>query len=203
VQTIMTVFLIALDVAVFLLELTSAGAGLEAFALWPPRAISPDSPGFHLWQLVTYSALHASFAHLAFNMLGLYIFGREVERVLGAGRMLALYLASVVAGALTQLAVFGWLTHGVAYPTIGASAGVFGALVAYALLFPERRVVLLFPPVPMPAWLFATGYAALELMLGISGNAPEVAHFAHLGGMAAAAALVLYWSHAGADPRAG
>ena len=55
----------------------------------------------------------------------------------------------------------------------------------------------------MPAWLFATGYAALELVLGISGNAPEVAHFAHLGGMAAAAALVLYWSHAGANPRAG
>lgn len=94
-----------------------------------------------------------------------------------------------------QLAVLGWLMRGAAYPTIDASAGAFGALVAYALLFPERRVVLLFPPVPMPAWLFATGYAALELVLGISGNAPDVAHFAHLGDMAAV--LVLYWSHGG------
>jgi len=131
---------------VFLLELTRAGEGLEAFALWPPRAFSPDSPGFHLWQLVTYSTLHASFAHLAFNMLGLFMFGREVERVLGARRMLALYLASIVAGALAQLAVLWWLMRGAAYPTIGASAGVFGALIAYALLFPRRRVVLLFPP---------------------------------------------------------
>jgi len=142
----MTVFLIALDVAVFLLELTRAGEGLEAFALWPPRAFSPDSPGFHLWQLVTYSTLHASFAHLAFNMLGLFMFGREVERVLGARRMPALCLASIVAGALVQLAVLWWLMRGAAYPTIGASAGVFGALIAYALLFPRRRVVLLFPP---------------------------------------------------------
>lgn len=76
-----------------------------------------------------------------------------------------------------QLAVLGWLMRGAAYPTIDASAGVFGALVAYALLFPERRVVLLFPPVPMPAWLFATGYAALELVLGTSGNAPQCGTF--------------------------
>lgn len=199
----MTVYLIALDVAVFLLELRTAGEGFESFALWPPRSISPESPGFHLWQLVTYSTLHASFAHLALNMPGLFLFGREVERVLGARRMLALYLASIVAGALAQLAVLGWLMRGAAYPTIGASAGVFGALVAYAVLFPTRSVVLLFPPVPMPAWLFATGYAVLELVLGISGNAPEIAHFAHLGGMAAAAALVLYWSHAEANPRGG
>jgi len=199
----MTVFLIALDVAIFLLELSSPGAWLETFALWPPRALSPDSPGFHLWQLVTYSTLHASFAHLAFNMLGLFMFGREIERVLGARRMLALYLTSTVTGALAQLAVLAWLTHGPAAPTIGASAGVFGTLVAYALLFPERRVILLFPPVPMPAWLFATGYAAIELLLGVTGDAPGIAHFAHLGGMAAAAVLVLYWSHAGANSRAG
>ena len=199
----MTVFLIALDVAIFLLELSSPGAWLETFALWPPRALSPDSPGFHLWQLVTYSTLHASFAHLAFNMLGLFMFGREIERVLGARRMLALYLASTVTGALAQLAILAWLTHGPAAPTIGASAGVFGTLVAYALLFPERRVILLFPPVPMPAWLFATGYAAIELLLGVTGDAPGIAHFAHLGGMAAAAVLVLYWSHAGANSRVG
>ena len=107
----MTVFLIALDVVVFLLELTRAGEGLEAFALWPPRAFSADSPGFHLWQLVTYSTMHASFA---------------------------------------QFAILWWLMRGAAYPTIGASAGVFGVLVTYALLFPKRRVVMLFPPCRCP-----------------------------------------------------
>ncbi len=95
-------------------------------------------------------------------------------------------------GALVQLVVS--LAHaGDAYPTVGASAGVFGVPVAYALFFPQRRVVLLFPPVPLPAWLFATIYALLELLLGMSGNEPDVAHFAHLGGMVGALVLVLHW----------
>ncbi|MBB3261900.1 membrane associated rhomboid family serine protease [Paraburkholderia bannensis] len=143
--------------------------------------------------------LHGSFGHLAFNMLGLFMFGREVERVVGARRMGTLYLASIVAGALTQLATMLWLISATtpAWPTIGASAGVFGALMAYALLFPERRVMLLFPPVPMPARLFAWGYAVVELVLGINRLEPAVAHFAHLGGMAAAAVLIIAWMQAG------
>lgn len=115
------------------------------------------------------------------------MFGRDVERALGGKRWFALYFASVVSGALVQLLVS--LAHaGDAYPTLGASAGVFGVLVAYALFFPQRRVMLLFPPVPMPAWLFATMYGILEFMLGVSGNEPGIAHFAHLGGMLGAGA---------------
>jgi membrane associated rhomboid family serine protease len=71
---------------------------------------------------------------------------------------------------------------------------VFGVLAAYALIFPRRRVVLLFPPIPMPAWFFATGYAVIELLLGMSREAPGVAHFAHLGGMVGAVALIVFWS---------
>lgn len=98
-----------------------------------------------------------------------------------------------MSGALVQLLVS--LAHaGDAYPTLGASAGVFGVLVAYALFFPQRRVMLLFPPVPMPAWLFATMYGILEFMLGVSGNEPGIAHFAHLGGMLGALVLVLHWA---------
>jgi membrane associated rhomboid family serine protease len=140
--------------------------------------------------------LHANFTHIAFNMFGLYLFGRDVEDVLGRARLLLLYVASVAAGGVVQVAVL-LASSPTDNPTIGASAGVFGLLVSYAVLFPQRRVVLLFPPIPMPAWLFATGYAAIELLLGVSGDSSGVAHFAHLGGMLGAIACLLIWTRRG------
>jgi membrane associated rhomboid family serine protease len=189
----MTLLLIALNVFFFALEAIDPPSLIERFALWPLYPANAGAPAFHVWQLLTYSALHANLAHLAFNMFGLLMFGREVERVLGAARLLMLYAVSVACGGVVQL-LTAIAVGGDAYPTIGASAGIFGVLVAYALLFPQRRIVLLFPPIPMPAWLFATGYALIELLLGISGEAPGVAHFAHLGGMAGAIAIIGYWS---------
>jgi membrane associated rhomboid family serine protease len=78
-------------------------------------------------------------------------------------------------------------------PTIGASGGVFGLLLAYAFLFPRRKVVPLIPPIPMPAWLFATIYAGVELFLGVTGTMSDVAHFAHLGGMVGSALVISQW----------
>ncbi len=190
----MTTALILLNIAVFLFEQAMPEPLLDTFALWPlMRSPAVATPPFHVWQLLTYSALHANFTHIAFNMFGVYIFGRDVEGVIGPARLLVLYIASVVAGGAVQILVL-LLSPPLAYPTIGASAGVFGLLVSFAILFPRRRLVLLFPPIPMPAWLFATGYAALELLLGVSGGAPGVAHFAHLGGMLGALACLLAWS---------
>jgi membrane associated rhomboid family serine protease len=190
----MTFFLVALNIAVFLLESADTTPLIDAFALWPPPSVSlPGAPAFHVWQLGTYSLLHASVSHLFFNMFGLYMFGRDVESVLGRARLAILYAASVLAGGLVQLAVL-LASPPVGYPTVGASAGVFGMLLTYAVLFPRRRVVLLFPPIPMPAWLFAAGYAAVELLLGVSGRAAGVAHFAHLGGMLGALACLICWS---------
>jgi membrane associated rhomboid family serine protease len=190
----MTIALVILNLAVFLFETAAPQPFLDLFALWPPaQASAQGAPPFHVWQLLTYSVLHANFTHIAFNMFGLYIFGRDVEDVVGHARLLLLYVASVVAGGIVQIAVL-LASSPMGYPTIGASAGVFGLLVSYAVLFPQRRVILLFPPIPMPAWLFATGYAALELLLGVSGNASGVAHFAHLGGMLGAIACLLVWS---------
>jgi len=83
--------------------------------------------------------------------------------------------------------------HTEAAPTIGASGGVFGLLLAYALLFPRRKVIPLIPPIPMPAWLFATLYAGLELVLGVTGTQADVAHFAHIGGMLGSAMVVVTW----------
>lgn len=189
----MTLALVIFNVVAFFLELASPESAIDAFALWPLSAAGTDHT-FHWWQILTYSALHANFLHLAVNMFGLQMFGREVERVFGAGRLLKLYVMSVAGGALTQLCVAAF-THGPDYPTIGASAGVFGLLIAYALLFPTRRIVLLFPPIPMPAWLFAIVYTLIELVLGVSGTEAGVAHFAHLGGVAGALLLLVRWLH--------
>jgi len=189
----MTVALVLLNICVFFVEAGNPESIIGTFALWPIGTAAGHP--FHVWQIVTYSALHAGLAHLALNMFGLFMFGGQVERVLGRLRLLVLYLASVVAGGVTQIVVLLATMH-TGTPTVGASAGVFGLLVSYAVMFPQRRVVLLFPPIPMPAWLFATGYALIELLAGVSGDTSGVAHFAHLGGMLGAIVCLRFWGRA-------
>jgi membrane associated rhomboid family serine protease len=170
------------------------GARMGAFALWPPGG-GVFVPDFAPWQLVTYAFLHGNLTHLLFNMFALYMFGSEVERLLGARRYLVYYFACIIGAGLTQLLVAG-ADDGFARATVGASGGVFGLLLAYGLAFPHRKLMLLFPPIPMPAWLFVTLYGILELVLGVTRTADGVAHFAHLGGMAAGFLLILYWRRA-------
>ena len=162
-------------------------------ALWPLQPID-GQVYFRFWQLVTYSFLHSHdhLSHLAFNMLGLWMFGAEVERYVGPGRLLACYFASVITAALSQFFI-PVLMGAPPTPTIGASGGGFGLLLAYAFLFPTRRVVPLIPPIPMPAWVFAAIYAALELVLGVTGTEAGVAHFAHLGGMVGSILVIGQW----------
>jgi membrane associated rhomboid family serine protease len=190
--------LIAANVAMYLLQKflqqSSSGDSFDVlFALWPLTPVDGQM-FFHVWQIITYAFLHdtRSIYHLLFNMLGLWMFGSEIERTVGARRLLACYFASVITAGLTQLfvpALFGAPPA----PTIGASGGVFGLLLAYALLFPHRKVVPLIPPIPMPAWLFATLYAGLELFMGVTGALAGIAHFAHLGGMIGSALVVMQW----------
>jgi len=160
------------------------------FALWP--ATDPRSP-FALWQILTYGFLHGNVTHIAFNMFALWMFGRELEWLMGSQRFLIYFLVCVVGAALVQLLVAGF--QGGLYPTVGASGGVFGILLAYGLTFPNRIVMLLFPPIPMKAKYFVLFYGLLELYLGVSGNAPGIANFAHLGGMLFGFLLLQYWSH--------
>jgi membrane associated rhomboid family serine protease len=188
--------LVAANVLVFVLQSVSNGALDGLFALWPLQPIDGVSY-FHFWQIITYAFLHSTghITHLLFNMLGLWMFGAEVERYVGPRRLLACYFASVVTAALSQLFV-PMLFGAPPSPTIGASGGVFGLLLAYAFLFPTRKVVPLIPPIPMPAWLFATLYAAVELFLGVTGTLSGVAHFAHLGGMVGSALVIMQWRYA-------
>ncbi|MBL8345018.1 MAG: rhomboid family intramembrane serine protease [Rubrivivax sp.] len=156
-----------------------------------PFALFPLSSGlFWPWQLLTYAFLHGDGFHLFFNMLGLWMFGSELERLWGPRRYLAFLLAGVLAAAMAQLLVsmvMGWRD-----PTVGASGGLFALLLAYGMLFPNRVIMPLFPPIPMKARTFVIVFGVLELVLGLSG-ARGVAHFAHLGGMVGGFFMIRYW----------
>ncbi len=158
------------------------------FGLWP--ATAENSP-FAIWQVVTYSFLHGGLPHLFFNMFALWMFGRNIEWLMGSRRFLVYYLACVVGAAVVQLIVASTQTS--IYPTIGASGGVFGILLAFGMAFPNRMIVLLIPPIPMKAKYFVILYGLLELYFGMTGIAPGVAHFAHLGGMLFGYLLIQYW----------
>jgi membrane associated rhomboid family serine protease len=178
----------SLVIVTALCYLAELGAGddiIAPFALWPLQS------GFMPWQLISYAFLHASISHIVFNMFGLWMFGRALEAELGSRATLLLYFASVLSAGLMQLLVTS-MTGGI-YPTLGASGGVFGLLLAYGLYFPRRTIVLLIPPIPMRAWLFVTLYGGIELFLGVTGTQAGVAHFAHLGGMIGAYLLIRFY----------
>lgn len=178
--------LLIANVAVFLLEQLLGVNLIGWFALWPP-----GSGLFMPWQVGTYAFLHGSLSHLAFNMFGLWMFGSELERLWGSRRMVVFYSASVLAAAAVQLLVTSAL--GEQSPTVGASGGVFGLLLGFAMVFPHRKITPLIPPIPMPAWLFVTLYGLIELLLGVTGSASGIAHFAHLGGLLGGWLVIRYW----------
>jgi membrane associated rhomboid family serine protease len=155
------------------------------FALWPLQ-----SGLFWPWQLVSYGFLHGSMLHLFFNMLGLWMFGSELERLWGRSRYAQFLLASLLAAALTQLLIT-WLT-GSNVPTVGASGALFGLLLAFGMLFPNRTIMPLFPPIPMKARTFVIVFGVIELLFGLSGRS-GVAHFAHLGGMLGGFLMIRFW----------
>ncbi|HUJ53917.1 MAG TPA: rhomboid family intramembrane serine protease [Steroidobacteraceae bacterium] len=183
--------LILINVGVYLLEKVAPDLMLGLFALWPLH-----TPLFRPWQLISYAFLHdpTNLAHIFFNMFALFMFGRALESYWGARRFVLYYLICVLAAALTQLAVQGGVS-GVTEPepTLGASGGVFGVLLAFAWYFPRQRLFLIPIPVPIPAWLFVPAYGLLELVLGVTGRQQSVAHFAHLGGMLGGLLCILYW----------
>ncbi|MDE2219847.1 MAG: rhomboid family intramembrane serine protease [Gammaproteobacteria bacterium] len=186
------VLLIA-NVAIFAAQLYLPQLPFELLELWPLHS-SPLTGGvpFGPWQLVTYAFLHGSPAHLFFNMFALYMFGPDVEDLLGSKRFRIYYLACVVGASVSQQLVTATIYPSTA-PTLGASGGIFGLLLCYGMAYPHRRLMLIFPPIPMPAWLFVTLYGLAELYMGVFQSNQGVAHFAHLGGMAAGYLLIRYW----------
>lgn len=188
-----TRLIIIVNVAVYGLQMLAGDTLLFNFALWPlSSGLYRNAPSFEVWQLVTYGFLHGSPMHIFFNMFAVYMFGSDIERLLGANRYVTYYFVCVIGAAAAQLVTMQ-IMGGPAFPTVGASGGVFGLLLAYGMAYPHRRLMLLFPPIPMPAWVFVTLYGVVELVFGITGTQQGVAHFAHLGGMAAGFILLMYW----------
>ncbi|MBP7371019.1 MAG: rhomboid family intramembrane serine protease [Arenimonas sp.] len=177
---------------------------LAPFMLWPWGEFSvgldaeglPMHIGFMPWQLLTYGFMHGGMGHLFFNCLALYQFGSRLEYTWGSKRYLTFFLVCVVGAGLCQLAVTSYLYDPAQgpTPTIGASGGVFGLLLAYGMLFPKERLMLLIPPIPMSARTLVIVFGVIELVLGVTGTASGIAHFAHLGGMFFGWLLIRYWN---------
>lgn len=171
---------------------------------------NPESPFFRSYQVVTYMFLHADLSHLFFNMFALWMFGRVLEYQLSSQRFATYYLICGIGAALLQLLV-GWFEYSSAVqqmgmrtaqyllqvPTVGASGAVFGLLLAFGVLHPNAPIYMMFFPVPIKAKWFVMIYGAIELLLGMSGRQPGVAHYAHLGGMLWGYLLLWWWKRQG------
>jgi membrane associated rhomboid family serine protease len=148
---------------------------LKYFALNP---IDSEVFPFYPWQLFTYLFMHGGLWHLFMNMFALWMFGVELENIWGSRKFLAYYLMCGVGAGLSNLFI-NPLIGGMQLPTIGASGAVYGILVAFGMLFPNREIFLYFL-FPIKAKYFVAGYMLLELLS--VGSHTGVAHLAHLGG---------------------
>lgn len=192
--------LIASCIIVFLMQQMNPGLMLREFALWPAGDWAMRTPwgifdsAFAPWQLITSAFMHGGFFHLFVNMLALWMFGIQIENAWGSGRFLFYYLFCVVGASVVQLLVAtAAASGGSIYPTVGASGGVFGILLAFGLMYPNHQVMLLIPPIPMKAKWFVILFGAFSLFAGITGTMGSIAHFAHLGGMLFGLGLMIWW----------
>lgn len=157
--------------------------------LFPYLALFPIGSGnFFPWQLVSYMFLHASLGHIFFNLFALWIFGQAIENLWGSKRFLIYYMLTGIGAALIHM----WISGGGA-PTIGASGAVYGILLAFGMMFPDKYIMLLIPPIPIKAKYFVAFYGAIELFSGLTRSNSGVAHFAHLGGLLVGFILIKVW----------
>lgn len=198
--SIVKILLVVNGIAFFLL-LTANAQLIEFFALWPLGLTGkelPDGivPRFYIWQLISYSFLHGNFLHLLLNMYALWLFGSRIEQAWGSKAFGIYYFVCVIGAGLVQLFVASQaVSEGSIYPTVGASGGVFGLLLAFGLTYPNERLMLLFPPIILKAKWFVLIYACVELYAGVTGTLAGIAHFAHLGGMLFGFLLLWYWGN--------
>ena len=160
---------------------------MEYGALWPV-----ESGYFWPWQLVTYMFMHANFGHIFFNLFALWMFGQSIERLWGTNRFTVYYFITGIGAAILHMIV-----SGAGAPTIGASGAVYGILLAFGVMFPERPILLIFFPVPIKAKYFVAIFGALELINGVTSVGGGIAYFAHLGGMLFGFILIRYWKYKG------
>lgn len=204
--------LLIANVVCYLLQLLAGSLHIDLTDLFGLHFVLADN--FRVWQLVSYMFLHGSLTHLFFNMFSLWMFGGLIERTLGAKRFLTYWMVCGIGAGICQefwqtgqyfvegLNNYPMVNTGSAiismgdylnlWTTIGASGACYGVLLAFGMLFPNERIMLLLPPIPMKAKYFVAGYAAIELISAYASN-DNVAHFAHLGGMLFGWLLLRYW----------
>ena len=207
----MTKNLIIINVIIFIATLINENFMIGTFALF-----YPTSPYFHWWQVVTHMFMHGGFWHIFFNMYTLLIFGCVVERIIGSKKFLLFYFICGLGAVALHLGVeylqMQSYMNGAALgnataleqisaikgtPTVGASGAIYGVLMGYAMLFPDSKMTLLFPPVTLSAKWMVVAFAAIELVTGVTGWASGIAHFAHLGGMLIGWLMILWWRKGG------
>ena len=203
--------LIIINVIVFVASLLNQNFMIGTFALFYPTSVY-----FHWWQVVTHMFMHGGFWHIFFNMYTLLIFGCVVERIIGSKKFLLFYFICGLGAVALHLGVeylqMQSYMQGAALgnataiqdialikntPTVGASGAIYGVLMGYAMLFPESRMTLLFPPVTLSAKWMVVVFAAIELFTGVTGLSAGIAHFAHLGGMLIGWLMILSWRKRG------
>ncbi len=141
----------------------------------------PLGNGFHVWQLLTYMFMHGGLMHLFFNMFALWMFGMELENQWGSKKFFLYYIMCGLGAGLSNLLIAPlFSTSG---PTVGASGAVYGILIAFGMLYPDRPIFVYFL-LPIRAKYFVMFYIGLEIYAGITGTTDGIAHFAHLGGAA-------------------
>ena len=200
--------LILVNVLVFIATIFNENFMIGTFGLF-----YPSSTYYHWWQVITHMFMHGGFWHIFFNMYTLFLFGVVVERFIGSKKFLFFYFVYGLGAAALQMGT-QWiemqmfmnsdsasaLENIVALkttPTVGASGAIYGVLIGYAMLFPDSRMTLIFPPVTLSAKWMVIIFAGIELFTGVFGFVDGVAHFAHLGGMLIGWLLIRWWRHRG------
>lgn len=193
--------LVAINILMFIATLVNENFMVTNFAMFYPA-----SPFFKPWQILTHMFMHGGFWHIFFNMYSLLMFGSILERSLGPKKYLIFYFVTGL-GAVALHTGVEWLqarvfiANGIAQayqqllvtPTLGASGAIYGVLIGFAMLYPQARLILIFPPIPVKAKWLVIIFAAIELFFGINGIQEGVAHFAHLGGMLFGWLLIRWW----------
>lgn len=193
--------LVAINILMFIATLINENFMVANFAMFYPA-----SPFFKPWQILTHMFMHGGFWHIFFNMYSLLMFGSILERSLGPKKYLIFYFVTGL-GAVALHTGVEWLqarvfiANGIAQayqqllvtPTLGASGAIYGVLIGFAMLYPQARLILIFPPIPVKAKWLVIIFAAIELFFGINGIQEGVAHFAHLGGMLFGWLLIRWW----------
>jgi membrane associated rhomboid family serine protease len=186
--------LLVINVAVFFIQMIASNLMMGGKPLWYVMnmwfALNPLSEGFNfqIWQLVTYQFMHGGFSHILFNMFALWMFGMEIENIWGSKKFLIYYLICGVAAGLAQLFIAPLFSAPAV--TIGASGAIFGVMIAFAMLFPDRHIFLYFL-VPIKA-KYLIGFLFILEIFWIGDAGSNVAHLAHLGGALAGFLFIMF-----------